>query len=356
MKKYKDFIKVNENKRLYKFNNRTILKKEDIENGIVKKDIIPESSVVVNAQNIGLTSLKNFHNNITDLLLDHNNITNLKDVPSKTNKLYVEVNNLNVISEKLPKLDTLSLNYNNLTGLENIGEVGYLSVTNNKLTSLKGDYGSDINRTFIFNNNKITDLTNPIKNCDSFTISYNPITSLENLDFTCLEFNCHGTSITNLKGCPKKTYNATSNGNYSFQYSKKLTSLEGIPEKIGGIDLTGCSNLKSLKHLKEFSQLNISKTKVYTLSELVHYPGKVKYPGMIEYEGSNLSKLEVDFYINLYDLTDYYLQYIDFIKKNIHKYDEKEIGKIHIPEELLNNDKELRNLIKSSSNVKKYNL
>jgi hypothetical protein len=163
--------------------------------------------------------------NITELLLDYNNLTSLQGLPSGITKLSVN-NNYNLtslqyapdsitelyadncsITSSTPvplNIEYLSLNFNNLTNfsfVKNSTNLYTLSVNNNLISS----FIDCPPITFLYiSNNNLTNLQNLPTSIVFFDISNNPLTTLEDFttDHTVQTLNISNTRVTSLTGIP----------------------------------------------------------------------------------------------------------------------------------------------------------
>ena len=205
-------------------------------------------------------------------------------------------------------------------------------------------------------NNNLTDLKySPRRIERDFDCSSNILSSLNGAPYSCESFYCQfNNELTDLKGAPKQVINV-----FDVGFCNNLTSLEGMPNGVSNIDLIGCSNLTSLEGLPEkFGTINLKGTGVYSLIDLAFDTSL----DSIEWQGSKISKIEYDFFINealhrSVNEDNYYNFLISYIKENIDDYEPNEYSNLILPQEFYDTlDDDMKNMFKSIKTVAKYNL
>jgi hypothetical protein len=207
----------------------------------------------------GLTTLEGFPIKVEELIdLSNNRLTCLQGLP-KSKRLDVSYNLLTDLST-MPQFTNHSYEYFNcsgnrltslegspnaiyyecydnlLTNLDGIGDVKMLECYNNNITSLKGL--PEVMWKLDCNSNNLSNLIGSPKHIiankykdyyafaqGDFSVYNNPLTSLEGGPIDAQSYDCDDTDIISLKGIASAVY-------ISCLRTYKLTSLEGLPEKI----------------------------------------------------------------------------------------------------------------------------
>lgn len=132
---------------------------------------------------------------LTSLVLAHNNIKCLNDIPSSILSLYTSHNNISIFPEnKFFQLKTLDLHVNNLSSIQPLEKCIHLTFLNLALNLIQDvsplAFLTDL-RTLILSKNKILSLS-PLKNLKrlkKLQLDHNPCNDLSPLEnLTCLEY------------------------------------------------------------------------------------------------------------------------------------------------------------------------
>lgn len=126
--------------------------------------------------------------------------------------------------------------------------IGSVHASESRLTSLEGA-PKVIEGDFLLKGTKISNLEGLPKSIGrNLALDQTPLTSLEGCpNFITGQFTTSKTLLTDLKGAPREI-----SGDAGFEHCNRLTSLEGIPKKIGSnLVLNGCLNVWDPRPLRD---------------------------------------------------------------------------------------------------------